>query len=206
MSRELSKEAILDVAVRQLEDLDDGCPGLTLTGIAAELGVTQPALYYHVSGLDGIWRELGLRKRRELAERLEAACVNMVGAGAVMSVATAWRGFAHDNVALYIAGSRSVVSGDADLEAAVDRVLRAIYASLLDSGLDDDTRMCAAIALRGLLHGFCLFELREGNPSSLRSDEQFTNAVNLFLIGVRSAAAGERQPSGVDPESGRSGE
>lgn len=158
--------------------------------IANELGVTQPALYKHVSGLDEVWRGLGLRERAELTRRLTDAIVGISGDEAVRAVADAWRQFAFDLPTLYGVGSRYPVAGDAELEAAVGDVIAIIVASLRGFDLHDDERMHAAVALRGTLHGFCAFELGDGNPSPLDSGDAFMHTIELFLVGLRALASG----------------
>ena len=163
---------------------------LTLTMIANVLGVTQPALYKHVSGLDEVWRGLGLRERAELTRRLTDAAVGIGGEEAVRALAEAWRQFALDLPTLYGVGTRYPVAGDPELEAAVDGVIAVIVAALRSFDLDDDERMHAAVALRSALHGFCAFELGDGNPSPLDSNDAFTHTIELFLVGLRALASG----------------
>lgn len=184
----LGRDRIIETAGRLLES--HGADKLTLTLIAQDLGVTQPALYKHVEGLDSVWHGIGLLERRELVSRLSEATIGLSGGDAVRAVATAWRQFAHDLPNLYSTAGRHPVAGDPELEAAVDRVISVIVASLRGFDLTDDQRLHGAIAFRSALHGFCAFELGDGNPTPLASDDLYTHTVELFLVGLRALESG----------------
>lgn len=187
----LGRDRIIDSALRLLET--HGAEKLTLTLIAQDLEVTQPALYKHIEGLDAVWRGLGLIERRELADRLTRATVGLSRDDAVRAVAAAWRQFAVDLPHLYAIGTRYPVAGDEELEAAVHRVLEVIVAALRGYDLADDQRLHAAVALRGSLHGFCTFELGDGNPTLLAIDDMYRHTVELFLVGLSALASGTIQ-------------
>lgn len=187
----LGRDRIVETAARLLES--HGPEKLTLTLIAQDLGVTQPALYKHVDGLDMVWRGIGLLEREHLVSRLTNATIGLSGDDAVRAVADAWRGFAHDLPMLYSTAGRYPVKGDGELEAAVDQVIDVIVAALRGFELTDDERLHGAIALRSALHGFCAFELGDGNPTPLASDDLYTHTVELFLEGLRALANGTIQ-------------
>lgn len=184
----LSPETIIETAAELLDS--HGADKLTLTLIANTIGVTQPALYNHVSGIDHVWRGLGLRERTMLIGQLSTATVGLSGEDAVRVVARTWREFAQEQPSLYTIADRYAVEGDAELEAAVGDVIEVIVASLRGFDLTDDQRLHAAVALRSSLHGFCTFELGHGNPTPLAMDDMFTHIVELFLVGLRALAKG----------------
>jgi len=106
----LDEATIIDMAAQLLDS--HGADKLTLTLIANHLGVTQPALYKHVEGIDAVWRGLGLRERAELESRLAAATIGLAGDDAVWAIANAWRGFSAESTSLYAIGDRYPVAGD----------------------------------------------------------------------------------------------
>ncbi|NIR36799.1 MAG: TetR family transcriptional regulator [Actinobacteria bacterium] len=61
-----------DLVITTAADLADreGLDAVTLTRVADELGVRQPALYRHVDGFDDLIRSLGLLGRERLANAL----------------------------------------------------------------------------------------------------------------------------------------
>ena len=105
---DLNRSAVVDAAIEMLPDT--GLDGLTLTGLAERLGVSQPAMYRHLDGVDDLWRELGLEGRNRLAETLGEAAMGRSGVEAVEATAYAWRAFATESPELYAAtGSRFLV-------------------------------------------------------------------------------------------------
>lgn len=182
----LDEATIIDMAAELLDS--HGSDKLTLTLIANHLGVTQPALYKHVDGIDAVWRGLGLRERAELESRLASATIGLAGDDAVWAVARAWRDFSVESTTLYAIGDRYPVAGDPELESAVGRVLGVIVAALRGYELDERKVLHAAVGLRSALHGFCVFELNAGNPTPLESDELFTATIELFLSGIHALA------------------
>lgn len=165
---------------------------LTLSAIARQLEVTQPALYYHVDGLDDILRWIGLEVRVELVEVLSSASVGVSGADAVRAVANAWRGYSQEHPARYKSTDWHPVEGDAELEQAVGRVLTVLANSLRGYGLDEAQRATAALALRSALHGFASFELGAGNPAPQSADASFADVIDLLITGVESLGSGQR--------------
>lgn len=163
---------------------------LTLSAIARELDVTQPALYYHVDGLADILRWVGLAVRVELAAALSSATIGLSQADAVRAVATAWRSYSQDHPFLYKSTEWHPVEGDVDLEAAVGHVLGILAGSLRGFDLTDDARANAALALRSTLHGFVSFELGAGNPAPLSADDSFSHVIELLITGIEALAAG----------------
>ena len=154
-----------------------------MTGIANEMGVTQPALYRHVDGVDGLWRELGLRGREELAEAIGDAVMGRSGADAVRAAALAWRAFANDQPLLYLATDRVPCAGDDELEAAVARVVQILGRALRSFSLDDLTADQAARSLRSALHGFVHLEIVDGHPEAGDLDASFDAMVEMLCSG-----------------------
>lgn len=170
--------------------IDDNERELTLASVARELEVTQPALYYHVDGIDDLWRWIGLEVRSELVVALTNATIGRSHSDAVRAVADAWRLYSQENPARYQSTNWHPVEGCEELEAAVGEVLAVLAGSLRSYGLSDDDRAHAALALRSTLHGFVSFELGAGNPSPQSADESFVHVVELLITGVEALAAG----------------
>ena len=157
---------------------------LTLSAIARELNVTQPALYYHLDGIEDILRWTGIEVRSQLVDVLSSATIGRSQADAVRSVAATWRAFSQEHPDLYRSTNWHPVQGCPELEAAVNEVLAVLAGSLRSYQLSDDDQANAALALRSMLHGFCSFEIGAGNPSPSGSDNSFDRVVDLFVTGV----------------------
>lgn len=180
---DLNRVAVVEAAIEMLPDT--GLDGLTLTGLAERLGVSQPAMYRHVDGVDGLWRELGLEGRSRLADALGEATMGRSGVEAVEAAAGAWRTFATTNPSLYAATDRTPCAGDPELEAAVERIVEILAASLRGFDLDEATTIDAAGALRSALHGFVHLEIVDEHPAQHDNDAGFVAMVDLLCVGFQ---------------------
>ena len=165
----------------------EGFDALTLTRVAAELGVRQPALYRHVDSYDALIRSLGLRAREILAGRLADAAIGLAGDDAVRAMGAAWRGMVHDHPGQYAATDRYPCAGDAELKAAVERVVHVLGQALAAYGLTADDQVHVARSLRSAFHGFSHLEEGDGHPHPLDLDETFDHLLNLLCAGINAA-------------------
>ena len=154
--RGLSRAVVVDTAAGLADR--DGFDELTLGAVAAELRVRPPSLYNHVSGLDGLRRDLALRGVFELGERIRDAAVGRAGADALTALAAAYRAYARERPGLYRALQRAPDAGDSELAAAAARLLQPVMAVLAGFGLEGDAAIHAARSLRSAMHGFVELE------------------------------------------------
>lgn len=163
----------------------EGLDAVTLTRVAKELGISQPALYRHVEGYDDLIRSLSLQGRRLLVERLRTAAVGQSKDDAVRAVGHAWRRVVIERPGLYEATDRYPCAGDADLEAAVDEIVDTLGMALVGYGLTADDQVHAARALRSAFHGFCHLEAGDGHPQPHDLDDTFDHIIDLLCAGIR---------------------
>ena len=180
--RPLDRERVI-AAAAQVSDAD-GLDKLTLTRVAGMLGVRQPALYRHIGGYDDLLRSLSLRGREILAQRLTNAAVGLSGDDAVAAVGHAWRKMVRDHPGIYAATDRYPCAGDAELEAAVERVLAVLGQALRGYDLNEADRVHAARALRSAFHGFSHLESGDGHPLPHDPEDTFGHLVELLCAGV----------------------
>jgi len=128
---------------------------------------------------------LGLRGRDMLAESLAAAALGVSGDAAVAAVGRAWRNTVKEHPGLYEATDRYPWAGDPELEAAVERVVDIVAASLAAFDLADDHRVHAARALRSAFHGFAHLEAGDGHPHPHELDRTFDDLIELLCAGIR---------------------
>ena len=178
---DLNRSAVVDAAIELLPEV--GLDGLTLTGLAERLGVSQPAMYRHVDGVDDLWRELGLEGRSRLATALGKAAMGRSRTEAVEATAHAWRRFATENPDLYAATDRIPCAGDPGLEAAIERIVEILAASLRGFDFDDATTIDAAGTLRSALHGFVHLEIVDEHPAQHDNDAGFEAMIDLLCVG-----------------------
>ena len=180
----LDQERVIEAA-GELADAN-GLDALTLTRVAKELGVRQPALYRHVESYQDLLRLLSLRGRERLAAALSEAAIGVSGDEAVAAVGHAWRKEVHTRPGLYAATDRYPCAGDEELEEAVERIVAVIGQALTGFDLDDDHRVHAARALRSAFHGFCHLESGDGHPHPHDLDDTFEGLIELLCAGIRS--------------------
>lgn len=183
----LDQDQVVDCAAEIADN--EGLEAVTLTRVAKELGVQQPALYRHVDSYQDLLRLLGLRGRDKLAASLASAALGVSGDEAVAAVGRAWRQMVKEHPGLYEATDRYPCAGDPELEAAVERVVEIVAASLAAFDLDDDHRVHAARALRSAFHGFAHLEAGDGHPHPHELDRTFDELIELLCAGIRSKNA-----------------
>ena len=157
--------------VAQAERIIDeqGVQALTLSRLAAELGVAPPSLYKHVSGLDDVAQQVALRAIGSLADALAASVMGLAGRDALVALAGAYRAFAHDHPGLYL--MTQGVTGDTDAlgSAQAQRTVEIVTAALAGYRLPAD----AVRMTRSALHGFVDIELHGGFTMAGPVDESF---------------------------------
>jgi AcrR family transcriptional regulator len=186
--RGLSRAVVVDTAAAQADR--DGFDGLTLGAVAAELRVRPPSLYNHVSGLDGLRRDLALRGVSELGERIRDAAVGRAGTDALTALAGAYRAYARERPGLYRALQRAPDAGDSELAAAAVRLLQPVLAVLAGFGLDGDAAIHAARSLRSAMHGFVELERLGGFGLDVDLDASYDWMIATFSAGMHGYDSG----------------
>lgn len=186
--KSLSRETVVAAATELVDR--EGVDNLSLTRIAGSLGVTQPALYKHVDDVHDLLRELALRARLMLLERVTRAAVGLSGDRAVHAVADAWRSFVHEHPGLYQATDRHPLAGYAELERAVADIVDVLRKVLSAYSLSKVDLEHGAWSLRSAVHGFVALESEGGHPAPMDLDDSFRRLVELLCSGYRQA--GER--------------
>ncbi len=181
--RGLSRAVVVDTAAGLADR--DGFDALTLGAVAAELGVRPPSLYNHVSGLDGLRRDLALRGVLELGERIRDAAVGRAGADALTALAAAYRAYARERPGLYRALQRAPDAGDGELAAAAARLLQPVMAVLGGFGLEGDAAIHAARSLRSAMHGFVELERLGGFGIDVDLDRSYDWMIAVLSAGMR---------------------
>jgi AcrR family transcriptional regulator len=159
---------------------DTGWDSLTLAALAKRLGVRQPSLYKHVSGLPALRREIRLLALRELREVMAAAAVGRSGPAALVTMARAYRGYARTHPGRYAASVGAPPAGDAELGAAGAAVVGTVEAVLSGFGLTGADAVHAIRGLRSVIHGFVGLELAGGFALPQDLDESYDRLVAGF--------------------------
>jgi AcrR family transcriptional regulator len=179
----VTAKSVVDTAVRLADT--EGIDAVSLTRIAAELGVTQPSIYRHINGIQELKKAMVLRARELLVADLREAAIGRTRDDAVQAVAAAWRLFVRVHPGLYDATDRIATSGDSDLEASLENVVHVLAMSMKGYRLAPDEQVHSARSVRSALHGFVALEKDAGHPPGAGLDESFERLVALLVAGIR---------------------
>ena len=146
-----------------------GFEGLTLSRVAAQLGVGPSALYTHVDGLSGLHHAAGVEATRRLTIEVRDAAIGRAGDDAVRSVADAYRAYANRHPGRMTAALRAV-----DSDAAMDEAnaeLDAVFVLLGEArGLSGPGAGSTARNVRRSIHGFVVVEHSTGDDDRAERD------------------------------------
>jgi len=169
-----------------------GLEHVTLSAIAKRLGVSGPALYKHVDGLEGLRRDLAVRALGELTARLAEATVGRSGHDALRGLADAYRAYAREHPGREAATVRAPEPDDAEHIAASDAALRVLSAVLAGYGVGDERLVDAIRMLRAVLHGFATLEAAGGFGLPDSVDASYARMIETIDAGLRGAVWTER--------------
>lgn len=183
----LDAEGVVNAAAR-LADAE-GLEAVTLTRLAAELGVRAPSLYTHVNGIPDLRSRLAARGARELTAALQSAAAGRAGSDALAAVADAYRAYALAHPGSYMAMQRAPSLNDRSAGAAGPALIEVVLAVLRAYGLSGDAAIHAARAVRSALHGFVTLETNDGFGYPLALEDSYRRLLTILDHGL---TAGER--------------
>jgi AcrR family transcriptional regulator len=183
----LDPERVLDAAVVVADA--DGLDAVSLSAVAAALGVRTPSLYHHVDGLDGVRRGIALRGLLGLDLALRDATVGRSGPDALSALAHAYRDYAARHPGSYAAAGRTDLVSDDTLRAAAERVLQVVLAVVRPWEPDEEHQVHLVRAVRSALHGFVTLEAGQGFGMPASRDESFAVLVRLQVAALDAHAA-----------------
>lgn len=173
----------------------EGIEAVSFARLAEQFGVRPPSLYNHVTGMDGLHRELTLLGLREMTAALTRAVLGKAGDDAVMALADAYRAYARRRPGVYAAALvRAPTLGDTEEDAAATELVGIVVAALAAYGLTGDDAIHAVRGLRSLLHGFVSLEIGGGFGIPLDLEESYHRLVRTFIAGLRTPPG--KSPSG----------
>ncbi len=185
--KHIDRALVVQTAV-QLADASS-FEAVTLAAVAEQLGIRIPSLYNHVSGLPGLRYLMSLWAARELGDQLRRAAVGKAGTDALMSMADAYRAFAHAHPGVYRTTLRAATPDEPELTAAAQETLDVLLAVLQPYGLSTEDMLHTVRALRSVLHGFVDLEVVGGFGLSLDRDESFHRLMRAFAAGLEASSA-----------------
>lgn len=176
----------IERVVAEAETLADevGLAQLSLSALAARLGVQPPSLYKHIAGQDALQRTIEARAKAELADVMRDAAVGRSGADAVRSIATAYRRWAHAHPGRYAATLGAPAPDDAAGVAASARAVEVLRGALSGYGLSGDAEIDTIRAMRSALHGFVSLEAAGGFGLPVDVDRSYERLVDALVATV----------------------
>jgi AcrR family transcriptional regulator len=173
---------------------------LTLSALAARLGVRQPSLYKHVASLDVLLQLIAMRGKAEFGDVLGQAAIGLARDDAVVAMAHAWRAWAHDHPGRYQIAQRAPAPGDTDHQAVAARTVQVVTTVMAGYGLHGDDAIDAVRAFRAALHGFVSLEADGGFGMPFSVDRSFDRLVRALTTALvtwsTGAERGREVPAG----------
>jgi AcrR family transcriptional regulator len=178
-----------DVGVAAVRIADrDGLEAMTLTAVAAELGIKTPSLYNHIEGLDGLKRLVAIEGSRVLLGEFESASAGLEGVEALRAIADADRRFAIAHPGMYDSFLPAPTEDeDPDLYNEMAAPVFHVAHILLGMGIPPAEAIHLIRALRALLHGFLDLEAQRGFGTPVDIDASFEASIEMVLAGIEAA-------------------
>jgi AcrR family transcriptional regulator len=151
-----------------------------VTQVAARVGVAQPSLYKHVSGLSAVRRALALRGVRDLRVELLTATAGKPRGDALRTLADAYRSYSGRHPGCYEASVVAPEPGDAEHAQASEEILAVASAVLEGYGVEGPDAVDAIRAIRAALHGYVVLERVGGYRMSRDLDRSFERLVAML--------------------------
>ena len=181
----LSRDSIVNAALTFLDR--EGWDALTINALATQLGTKGPSLYNHVDSLDDLRRTVRMRVIGDIIGMLNTVADGRTRDDAVVTMAAAYRSYAHHHPGRYSAFTRMPLGGDDPEYTEATRAAAAPVIAVLSSfGLEGEDAFYASLEFWSAMHGFVLLEMT-GVMNGIDTDAVFTDMV------VRLAAGMERR-------------
>ena len=178
----LSRDAIVNAALTFLDR--EGWDALTINALATQLGTKGPSLYNHVHSLDDLRRTVRMRVIGDIIGMLNTVGEGRTRDDAVVTMASAYRSYAHHHPGRYSAFTRMPLGGDdPEYTEATRAAAGPVIAVLASYGLDGENAFFAALEFWSALHGFVLLEMT-GVMDDIDTDAVFTDMVLRLAAGM----------------------
>ena len=181
-----AKARVVDAA-GQIADAE-GLEAVTLSRVAAAVGMRPPSLYNHIQGRDALLRALGFDAREEMTAAIRDAAVGRSREDAVRAVAVAYREYAVAHPGRYAATVRAPDPDETEAIAAAAVAIDLFLAILAGWDIEGDEAVHLVRVLRSALHGFVSLEIGGGFGLPLDLDHSFDLLVDSLVAAVDAAA------------------
>jgi AcrR family transcriptional regulator len=162
----------------------DGLEAVTLSSIAARLGVKPPSLYVHVGGLPDLKQRLAALAAAELADALTPAVAGRAAGDALRETGRAYRRWALAHPGRHAALQFVRV----DDNSAAERAVALMVSVMRGYALEGDAAIHAVRVMRAAIYGFVTLEAGGGFGIPLDTDESFEWLLTLLDRGLADQA------------------
>jgi AcrR family transcriptional regulator len=176
--RGLTRSQIVEEAAQLADEV--GLEQVSFATLAKRLGVSAPALYKHIDGLDQLNRDLTILGLTELWLRVREAATGMSGRDALFAVARTYRQYAHERPGLVGVVLRAPDPSDDEHEAVTVAALSTLQQVFSGYRLSADDTVHAIRALRVIMHGFVSLETAGGFGLSQSLDETYDRLIDAL--------------------------
>ena len=182
----LSRDLIIDTALRLVEER--GPMGLSMRELADALDVKAASLYNHISGMDDLMGQVGLRATEMRTRAQLEAIAGKTRGEALFALADTYHAFAmaHESLDKVIMGLQRNLSPV--LPQAGELTMKPILQVLDGYALSDDAKIHWQRVLRATMHGFCVHEHMGGfSHSPLPVSDSYHMAIRCIAEGLEKA-------------------
>ena len=183
----ISKADVIDTAYELLEETQN-VQAVTMTAVAARLGIRVQSLYAHVDGTQGLQREIALRSLQKLAQRLNQAAIGVAGIDAVRSVLQAQFDFALEHPAEF-AASIYPPGTDPQMLEAIHDVNYPMHKILHNAGIDDAVITHWGRLVLSTLSGFSALHHNGKLTLPISTKDSMNYIINVLVCGVEEKLA-----------------
>ena len=176
----LNEVTVTALALIDRESLD----ALSLSAVAAELGIRPSALYTYFDGLDGLRYALAVRASTNLTDDLRNAAVGQAGNDAIIALAYTYRSFALNHPGQYAATLSPPRAPSDELANASNELTDVFTRVIANYGHRGDTAVHAARAARSAIHGFVALEAGQCLDGHTDRDASFDHLIASVINGL----------------------
>ena len=176
----LSVATIVDGAIQLVDH--ESFDALTLSAVAAELGVGPSALYTHITGLDELQYLVAVASTGNLGTVVRNSAIGTAGAPALAAMGNAYRGFALDHPGQFASTLLPPRSDDDELARQNRALLDVFVAVFAATGLDPAQAYLSARTAQSAVHGFLALEHNSG--TTLEHGAEYDHLLNALQRGL----------------------
>ncbi|MEM9565991.1 MAG: TetR-like C-terminal domain-containing protein [Actinomycetota bacterium] len=176
----LEEVTMTAMAIVDRQSLD----ALTLSAVAAELGLRPSALYTYFDNVDALRYAVAVRATTNLTDDLRNAAVGQAGNDAIVALAYCYRNFALRHPGQYAATLSPPQRPGDDLTHASWGVTDVFARVIANFGHEGDKAIHAARAARSAIHGFVALEAGRSLSTRTDRDASFDHLIGTVISGL----------------------